>query len=92
MQKATYATLSVIAVAVLTVAIAPVLIQSAAADPAPKTEERCSVDKFSERETCPGKSADSEGRSGDERDNLCIARNNGQAKHNDCEETDIVNP
>ena len=92
MQKLTLAALSVITATALAFVLGPALIQSAAADPAPKSVEQCSEDKFSERETCPGKSADSEGRAGDERDNECIARNNGQAKHNDCIETDIVNP
>jgi hypothetical protein len=92
MQKLTLVALSVITATALAFVVGPALIQSAAAVPAPKTVEQCSEDKFQDRETCPGKSADSGGRAGDERDNECIARNNGQAKQNDCVETDIVNP
>ena len=70
--------------------IGPALIQSAAADPAPKTQQKCSDPKFADRESCPGKSE--EARGGD-RDDECIARNPGQAKNcPDGEADETVNP
>jgi hypothetical protein len=72
--------------AILAVVIAPTLVISASADPAPKQDESCSDEKFSDRDSCPGKSEDSES---DKRDDECIARNKGQADE-DCTET--VNP
>jgi hypothetical protein len=81
--------LSVIAATAIAFVLGPALIQSVSADPAPKTVERCDDPKFAERESCPGESEDARG---NDRDDECIARNNGQAKHNDCVETDIVNP
>jgi hypothetical protein len=77
--------LSVIAATVVMVVIAPALIQSASAVATPKTQEttRCDDPKFADRESCPGKSEDSGGVAGEERDdeNICIARNQGQAKN-----------
>jgi hypothetical protein len=72
--------------AVLAVVIAPTLVKSVSADPAPKQDESCSDPKFSDRDSCPGKSEDSES---DKRDDECTARNKGQADE-DC--TDTVNP
>jgi hypothetical protein len=64
------------------VAITPMLIQSAAAAAQPKRviTEECTDDRFEGK--CPGKSEDSSGRAGDERDEevVCEARNEGQAK------------
>jgi hypothetical protein len=91
MNKVMLATLVATAVA-MAFAVMPALIQQqASADPAPKTVERCSEEKFAERTSCPGESEDARGNPGDRTDE-CIARNNGQAKQNDCEETAIVNP
>jgi hypothetical protein len=73
--------------AVLAVVIAPTLVISASADPAPKQDESCSDPKFSDRDSCPGESEDSKGKN--DRDDECIARNKGQADE-DCTET--VNP
>ena len=82
------ATLVATAVA-MAFAVMPALITQASADPAPKTVQGCDDPKFADRPSCPGKSEDA---SGGDRDDTCVARNNGQAKQNDCEETDIVNP
>ncbi len=91
MQKPIYSTLvlSVIAATALTFVVGPALLQSAAADPAPKTADRCSDPKFADRDSCPGKSEDAES---DKRDDECIARNRGQAIQNpDCDDG-VVNP
>ena len=64
-------------------------MQSASAVPAPKTVQGCDDPKFADRPSCPGKSEDA---ASDKRDDECVARNPGQAKQNECEETDIVNP
>ena len=82
-------TLSVIAATAVAFVLGPALMQSASADPAPKTVEGCDDPKFEGRTSCPGKSEDA---ASDKRDDQCIARNRGQAQQNDCEETAIVNP
>jgi hypothetical protein len=88
-NKVTFAALTAITVA-LAFAVLPALSQQqASAVPAPKTVERCDDPKFADRTSCPGESEDARG---NDRDDECIARNNGQAKQNDCVETDIVNP
>ena len=88
-QKATYATLVATAVA-MAFAVLPALIQQqASAVPAPKTEEKCSDLKFAERESCPGKSEDAKG---NDREDLCIARNPGQAKNCEGGADEVVNP
>jgi hypothetical protein len=81
--------LSVIAAAALALVVGPVLIQSASAIPADKqvNESHCNDPdhpQFADRESCPGESENSAGVAGDERqdENVCTARNNGQAK--DC--------
>jgi hypothetical protein len=89
MSTKTTLALSVIAATALAFVIGPALIQAASADPAPKTVQGCDDPKFADRPSCPGKSEDA---SGGDRDDVCVARNNGQAKQNNCEETDIVNP
>jgi hypothetical protein len=81
--------LSVIAATAIAFVLGPALIQSAAADPAPKTVERCSDPKFAERTSCPGNSEDA---ASDKRDDQCIARNPGQAKNCPDGATDTVNP
>ena len=73
--------------AVLAIVIAPVIMNSAVADPAPKQDPSCSDPKFADRDSCPGKSEDA---SGGDRDDECTARNRGQADEN-CND-DIVNP
>jgi hypothetical protein len=78
--------LAVIAAGILAVVSAPALFISVSADPAPKQDESCSDPKFSDRDSCPGKSEDSES---DKRDDDCVARNKGQSDE-DCTET--VNP
>lgn len=81
-------TLAVLGVAaVLAIVVAPSIMNSAAADPAPKQDPSCSDPKFADRDSCPGKSEDA---SGGERDDECTARNRGQADEN-CND-DIVNP
>jgi hypothetical protein len=70
--------LSVIAATAIAFVIGPALIQSASADAIPKTREGCSDPKFADRESCPGKSEEAEG--GD-REDVCVARNAGQAKN-----------
>jgi hypothetical protein len=96
MQKSTYSTLalSVIAATALAFVVGPVLIQSASAVPAPKTDPGCSDPKFADRDSCPGKSEEAEG---GERDDECTPRNRGHI--DDCEAlvgeddtTDPVNP
>jgi len=81
---------SAIAATTLLLVIAPALISiSASAVPAEKTVEKqsCSDPKFSDRESCPGKSEDATG--GDREDiQTCVARNPGQAK--DCPEGSTV--
>jgi hypothetical protein len=74
-------------VAVLAIVLAPAVMNSAFADPAPKQDPSCSDPKFSDRDSCPGKSEEAEG--GD-RDDECTARNKGQSDEN-CDD-DIVNP
>ena len=82
--------LSVIAATAVAFVLGPALIQSASAVPAPKTEERCSEEKFAHLESCPGKSEDA---SGGDRDDECIARNPGQAKNcPEGEADEVVNP
>jgi hypothetical protein len=71
---------------ILAVVMAPALVVSASADPAPKQDESCSDEKFSDRVSCPGKSEDAKG---NDREDECTARNRGQADE-DCE--DVVNP
>jgi hypothetical protein len=87
-NKVMLATLVATAVA-MAFAVMPALITQASADPAPKTVERCDDPRFADRTSCPG---ESENAASDKRDDECIARNNGQAKQNNCEETAIVNP
>ena len=74
--------LSVIAATAVAFVIGPALIQSASAVATPKTEEvqRCDDPKFADRPSCPG---NSENASGGDRDdeNICFARNAGQAKN-----------
>ena len=80
-QKTTLA-LSVISAVVVMFVIAPAFISSASAVATPKTEEvnRCNDPKFADRESCPGKSEEAQG--GDREDeNVCFARNAGQAKN-----------
>jgi hypothetical protein len=82
MSTKTTLTLSVIAAtAVLAVAITPALIQSASADAVPKTREGCNDPRFADRPSCPGESEESSGRAGEEREDVCFARNEGQAKN-----------
>ena len=89
LSKSTFA-ISVIAATAVALVIGPAMIQIAAADPAPKTQERCSDEKFDHLKSCPGKSEDAQG--GD-RDDDCIARNPGQAKNcPDGEADETVNP
>jgi hypothetical protein len=76
-----------IAAIVLAIVVAPAVMNSAFADPAPKQDPSCSDPKFADRDSCPGKSEDAS--SGD-RDDECTARNRGQADEN-CND-DIVNP
>jgi hypothetical protein len=84
--------------AVLAVALAPVVISSASAVPAPKQdiEERCNDPRFADRESCPGRSEEAGGGGVEDREdiNTCTPRNPGQAK--DCPEgstiLDPVNP
>ena len=76
--KTTTLAFSLIAATTLLLVIAPALISSASAVAVPKTDERCDDPRFADRESCPGKSEDAEG--GD-RDDLCVARNAGQAKN-----------
>jgi hypothetical protein len=72
--------------AVLAVVTAPALVKPVSADPAPKQDESCSDDKFSDLDSCPG---NSENAKGNDRDDDCTARNKGQSDE-DC--TDTVNP
>jgi hypothetical protein len=46
---------------VLTIMVAPVVMNSAFADPAPKQDPSCSDPKFADRDICPGKSEDASG-------------------------------
>ena len=70
--------ISVIAATAIALVIGPALMQSASADPTPKTEPACSDPKFADRESCPGKSEEA---SGGDREDVCVARNAGQAKN-----------
>lgn len=89
METKTTLALSVIAATAVAFVIGPALIQSASAVPAPKTDDRCSDPKFADRDSCPGKSEDAKG---NDRDDECIARNNGQAKQfPECDDG-VVNP
>ena len=74
--------LSVIAATAVAFVIGPALIQSASAVATPKTEEvqRCDDPKFADRESCPGKSEEATGGDRDD-ENVCFARNEGQAKN-----------
>jgi hypothetical protein len=72
--------------AVLAIVLAPAVMISTFADPAPKQDESCSDEKFSDRDSCPGKSEEAKG---NDRDDECVARNKGQSDE-DCTET--VNP
>ena len=78
MNSKTTVAISAIAATTLLLVIAPTLISSAGAVAIPKTEERCDDPRFADRESCPGKSEEAEG--GD-RDDVCVARNAGQAKN-----------
>jgi hypothetical protein len=81
-HKATLA-LSVVAAAALALVIGPALMQSASADPAPKTDPSCDDPNFigtKHEDDCPGKSESS---TGDKRDNECTPRNRGHI--DDCE-------
>jgi hypothetical protein len=62
-NKSNIATYSVIATTVVMVVIAPALVQSAFAVPAPKAveTEKCSEEKFDKFDGSPGKAADSSG-------------------------------
>ncbi len=73
--------------AVLAIVLAPTLMNSAFADPAPKQDPSCSDPKFADRDSCPGQSEEA---SGGDRDDTCTARNRGQSDDN-CND-DIVNP
>jgi hypothetical protein len=73
--------------AVLAVILAPTIVNSVSADPAPKQDPSCSDPKFAERDSCPGKSEEA---SGGDRDDECTARNRGQS--DDSCNDDIVNP
>jgi hypothetical protein len=86
MRRTNGISLATVVFGVLAVVIAPALVVSASADPAPKQDESCSDEKFADRDSCPGKSEDSES---DKRDDDCVARNKGQSDE-DCTET--VNP
>lgn len=89
MKTKTTLALSVIAATAFAFAVGPALIQSASADPAPKTDPRCDDPKFAHLESCPGKSEDA---ASEKRDDECIARNNGQAKQfPECDDG-VVNP
>ena len=77
LTKSTLA-LSVIAATAVAFVIGPALIQSASAVAEPKTREGCSDPKFADRESCPGKSEEA---SGGDREDVCFARNEGQAKN-----------
>ena len=94
MSTKTTLAIGVIAAAALAFVAGPALIQSASAvrfeEPFVE-EKRCSEDKFQERETCPGKSADAQGNPGD-RENIetCTARNHGQEKNCPDGEADVV--
>jgi hypothetical protein len=97
--KATLALSVIAATAVLTIALAPALIQNASAvrvDEPTDVETGCNDPRFEGRESCPGNSENSEGQAGDEREDIttCTARNPGQAKNcpEDTDETIIVNP
>ena len=82
MSTKTTLALSVISAVAVMFVIAPAFIQSASAVATPKTEEvnRCNDPKFADRESCPGKSEEATG--GDREDeNICYARNEGQAKN-----------
>jgi hypothetical protein len=85
-------TLSIIAAATLVLVIAPVLISSAAAVPAPKqdVEDRCNDPRFADRESCPGRSEEAGGGGVEDREDIetCTPRNPGQAK--DCPEGSII--
>jgi hypothetical protein len=85
-MKTTAIFLAVGVAAVLAVVMAPALVKPVSADPAPKQDESCSDEKFSDRDSCPGKSEDAKG---NDRDDDCTARNKGQSDE-DC--TDTVNP
>ena len=78
MSTKTTLALSVISAVVVMFVIAPAFIQSASAVATPKTEQRCNDPKFADRESCPGKSEEAQG--GD-REDVCFARNAGQAKN-----------
>jgi hypothetical protein len=67
--------LSVIAATALAFVIAPALIQSASADAIPKTRNECT--QGPPREECPGESE----KNNPNRDEVCVARNNGQLKN-----------
>jgi hypothetical protein len=89
MSTKTTLALSVIAATAIAFVIGPALIQSASADPVPKTREQtttnCSDPRFADRPSCPGKSEESSGEAGEEREDetttTCFARNEGQAKN-----------
>jgi hypothetical protein len=97
MSTKTTLALSVIAATAVAFVVGPALIQAASADPAPKTVEttRCDDPKFQDKpqfaESCPGESEDATGDPRDDED-VCVARNNGQAKNCEGEVIDIVNP
>jgi hypothetical protein len=89
MSTKTTLALSVIAATAVAFVVGPALIQSAAADPAPKTDPRCSDEKFDHLKSCPG---NSENAASDKRDDDCIARNRGQAIQNPECDDGVVNP
>jgi len=86
-NKVMLATLVATAVA-MAFAVMPALIQQqASADPAPKSVEDC---KNRGGHLPEGQQPQCKNDNGLTQE--CIARNPGQAKQNDCEETAIVNP